>query len=279
MARASTHAVTKVKYRLESVDRVMAVLESFEKQDTLTLSEVARVTDLSEATALRYLANLQRHGLLERDEVNRYRIGIRLFQLGQRALTILHPRTVAESVMKGLREQFGETVILAVRDKDNLVVIEALESTHSIRMGARVGESDTWHASSLGKAILAALPESEVRGILERCGMPRYTTATFVSVEAFAEELGQARQRGYAVDNEENAAGLRCVGAAILDHRGDPRYAISVSGPAARIGDSAIDVIGQAVQTAAAQASELLGHRAGSDGPTPLPERVGESGQ
>jgi IclR family transcriptional regulator, acetate operon repressor len=245
----------------KAVDRVVGILEAIDGLGAMKLSQIARAAHLTEATALRYLSGLVSHGFVERDEGSgRYRLGIRLFQLGQGALGDRDPRLVALPIMQELRSQFDETVNLAMRLEDDLVLIEALESTRSIKKGARVGESDVWHSSSLGKAILAYLPEQEAIQILERQGHPRTTPRTLNTVEALLRDFELVRERGYAIDDEESEEGLCCVGAPIFDRHRRPSYAISFSGPAYRFSLSSVHEMGRAIKGAAKNISLRVGY-------------------
>jgi DNA-binding IclR family transcriptional regulator len=247
------------RYGIAAVDRAASILETFADGRALTQAEISRAAGLSEATTLRYLASLSRNGLVERDaHSGRYALGLRLFQLGERALGT-DARHAALPVMRKLSEGFHETVNLAVRNANNLVLIEAVESTQSIRRGASIGDVDVWHASALGKAILAALPESEAREMVDGAKWVRRTGRTHTTWRALCEDLAKIRERGYAVDDEEGEGGLRCVGAAVHDRHGRPLYALSVSGPANRMDDDAVREIGRAVEEAAASISARIG--------------------
>jgi IclR family acetate operon transcriptional repressor len=251
----------KGRYQITAVERAVAVLEAFDTKDPLTQSQIAQAVGLSQSTTLRYLATLCSHGLVERDgETGCYRLGLGLFQLGERALGARDARYVARPVMKSLLERFDETVNLAISQEDALILIDALESTRSIRKGATVGGQDVWHASSLGKAILAFLPEDEMLGVLERHAQARCTGNTLTDLKALVQELARIRDLGYAVDDEESEEGLRCVGAPILDRGGRPSYAISLSGPASRFTPRTIAEMGEATRSAAAMISARLGY-------------------
>jgi IclR family acetate operon transcriptional repressor len=250
------------RYRVGAVDRAVAVLEAFPEGRSVALSEIARQTGLSEATALRYLSTLRRHHMVERDgDGGKYRLGLRLFELGQRSLADGDPRRAALPVMERLRVEYDETVNLAARRGDALVLIEAVESTRPIKMGARVGERDVWHASAVGKAILALLPEVEALAILEREGHARWTPKTLTELPLLREEFVRIRRRGYSIDDEEYVEGLRCVGAAVFDHRGQPAYAISVSGPVTRLTNSDTRAVGKSIRIAAEEISLRLGYQ------------------
>ncbi|HEY3182416.1 MAG TPA: IclR family transcriptional regulator [Gaiellaceae bacterium] len=250
-------------FSLSSIDRAMAILDAFDDQPELQLADVARSAHLSEATALRYAASLTTHGFLERDPASgRYRLGLRLFELGQKTLRRRDPRTIALPHMTRLRDRFAETVTLAMRHGDDLVLIEGLESPHSIRKGAQLGGRDCWHASSLGKAVLAHLSQDDARELLERLERPRYTGNTIISVELLLDHLDVVRAQGFAIDELEAEDELRCVGAAILDRHGSPAYAISIAGPASRLTREVAGEMGAAVREAAAAISAALGYLA-----------------
>jgi IclR family acetate operon transcriptional repressor len=249
------------RYRIDAVDRAIAILEALGHDAPISQAQLARATNLSEATVFRYLTALGRHDLVERDgDFGRYRLGIRLFQLGQRALANRDPRLIAFPTMRHLLERFGETVNLAMRWGNTLVLIDALESERSLKRGARVGERDTWHASSIGKAILAQLPEADVRTIISVCGLTAHTPRTVTGIDALLKQCAQIRKRGYAIDDEEGEQGLRCVGAPIFDRTGAPAYALSLSGPSARLSLATLATMGEELAAAAALISERLGY-------------------
>jgi DNA-binding IclR family transcriptional regulator len=246
-------------FSLSSIDRLMAILAAFDEATDLPLVELARSAGLSDATALRYATSLVTHDFLERDgATGRYRLGLRLFELGQNALRARDPRATALPHMARLRSRFEETVNLAMRRGDELVLVEVLESEQAIRKGASLGDRDCWHASSLGKAVLARLDREEARALLERIDRQRFTQQTITSVERLLDELEVVRAKGYAIDDRETEDELRCVGAAILDRHGSPAYAISIAGPASRVTlEAAVEMGGELRQAASAISAEL----------------------
>jgi IclR family acetate operon transcriptional repressor len=262
-------AVKTERYSLAGIDRAVSVLEAFTGDPPLTPVEVARRSRLNETTAFRYLASLVAHGLVERGDDGRYRLGLRLFQFGQRALAGRDPRLIALPYMERLLKRFDETVNLAVRNRNELILIEVLESTRSIKKGAALGDRDHWHASSLGKSILAWLPAEEARALLAQEPLSACTPETLTSVDELLDDLESVRERGYAIDDEESELDLRCLGAAILDVRGRPSYAISISGPANRFTSELSEAMAQDVKVAADAISKRLGYL-----PLPIGERV-----
>lgn len=242
-----------------ALERALTLLAAFEHRAEWRLVDIARETGLSEATALRYLSTLVHHQIVERDEEGLYRLGMRLFQLGQRAFGRRDVRQLALPHLERLRERFQETVNLAVCSQENVVIIEVLESTQSIRKGAALGETDQWHCSALGKAMLSLFPEPDARRILETHGLHPHTPHTITEIERLLEQLEQARRCGYAIDAEEGEVGLSCVAAPVRDHRGVVSYAISVSGPASRLVPDRVAEVGEAVAAAAELVSRSLG--------------------
>jgi DNA-binding IclR family transcriptional regulator len=245
---------------LESVDRVVRVLRTLESDEPVTLADAARRAELSEPTALRYLSSLCIHGLVERTASGRYRLGWELFRLGNQALANRVPRDVALPVMEQLREQFNETVNLALREGDELVLVEVLQSKRTLKPVNEVGQRDPWHASALGKSMLAFMPDGDRSALLDRVGLPRITSRTIVDRLELAQELEVTRKRGYAIDHQEIEDDLTCVGAAVLGPNEAPSYAISVSFPTHRVEDQVLERCGAAAHKAAAELRRRLGY-------------------
>ncbi|MEQ4203795.1 IclR family transcriptional regulator [Actinopolymorpha sp. B9G3] len=233
---------------LQGIDRLVRIFEAV-AAGPASLSRIAAESGLSDATALRYLASLVSHGFLERDPVSRhYRIGMRMFLLGRSAIGGRDFMAVATSVMARLVQEVDETVNLGARAGEDLVIVHALESSQPIRKGAAVGEKDDWHASGLGKAILATLPQVEIEKLLDHHGMPELTPRTLTSADDLLRDLARARARGFGVDDEESVEGLRCVAVPIRDASGSARYAMSVSAPSYRLPHGRLNDVGGALR-------------------------------
>ncbi len=247
-------------YSLESVDRMAAILHALELAPEQTLDQVARQSGLNESTALRYLLSLSKHELVERNEASgRFRLGLSLFRLGTRSIEYRDIVTLSLPVMERLLAQFGESVNLATRQQEQVMLLRVMESANPTRKGAKAGETDAWHATSLGKALLAAMPVGEAMEILNAAPLLAYTPNTMIGQDELARDLQSAQARGYAIDDEESVEGLRCVGAAIRDHAGTPRYALSVSGPKSRMPYPRTEEIGSVLVRGAAEVSKALG--------------------
>ena len=245
---------------LESVDRVVRVLRAVDADEPITLADVARGCGLSEATALRYLSSLVVHGLVERTSSGRYRLGWELFRLGQQTVGSRAPRNVTLPLMEQLREQFNETVNLALRERDEVVIVEVLESKRTLKPVNQVGQHDPWHASALGKAMLAELAAPDRDALLDRVGLARFTEATIVDRPSLERELALTRERGFAIDRLEVESELTCVAAPITGPNGAPVYAISLSFPTFRVEEEILQRAGEAARVAATELRRRLGY-------------------
>ena len=220
---------------MQGIERLTSLLDAIAAEPG-PLAVIAARAGLSEPTALRYLNSVVRNGWVERDPRSRhYRIGMRLFALSRSALGRQGLMGLAGTAMATVVDACEETATLGVRTGDQLVIAHAVESRHPIRKGAAIGETDAWHSTGLGKAILSTLTESEVRETLRRYDFQPTTRKTLTSVKALLVDLAEVRRRGYAIDDEESVIGLRCVAVPVRDHSGTARYALSVSGPSDRV--------------------------------------------
>lgn len=247
--------------RFDAVDRAVAVLRVLERSDQpMSLSMIAREVGLGQPTTSRYVASLVGHGLIEKVNGNRYVLGIGLYILGQKSLHRRDVRTVAHPYLETLHEQFNETVSFALWLRREVVVVDCIEAMQTLRQGASVGVVNPWHATSLGKSILAWLDPHEVDVLLKEPGLPRYTYNTLTTVDQLRAEFPLIRERGYSVDNEESAIGGRCIGAPVFDQSGRPLGAISISGPVARVTDEDVPSTGGRIAEIAGQISRAMGY-------------------
>lgn len=232
-------------------DRLIAIVETFLVAPSQSLSQVSAACGIEPSTTTRYLRQLVAHDWLERDEETRaYRLGVRLVAIGQAARATRPLRQRALPYMRELLGRFDETINLAVHQSGEVVVVEALESSRSIRRGASVGDRDDWFVSSLGKAILAHLPEETVRELYTFDRSARHARERNVRFDEVLADLEMVRQRGYAIDDEDAETGLKCIGVAIRDHRGRYSHAISISGPTARMNERLTEIIDTLTATA-----------------------------
>ena len=223
------------RHSIQSVDRALLLLETIaEAGGEATLTELATRTGLNISTCHHLLATLIQRGFASKVAGRRlYALGARILYLGHACLQVDLPRR-ARPYLETINRVTGETVRLAALQGDSVVTLAVHEARHVVRVdGGGLGRVEAPHASALGKAVLAWLPEDEMRRILSR-GMKRYTDNTIVEFSALVESLRTVRRTGYAIDREELQPGVICIGAAIRDQAGAVIGSISAATPSMR---------------------------------------------
>ncbi|WP_370943470.1 IclR family transcriptional regulator [Amycolatopsis sp. cg5] len=242
---------------VQSLERTFSLLERLaDAGGEASISELAALSGLPMPTIHRLIRTLVSLGYVRQNTNRRYALGARLIRLGEHAS--MQFGTAARPLLAELVEEVGETANLAVLERDEVVYVAQVPSKHSMRMFTEVGRRVLPHGTGVGKAILAQMPVDDVRELLQRTGMPPYTEHTFTDADALIEHLALVREQGYAVDENEQEIGVRCVAVAIP---GAPTpAAVSVSGPSGRLTLDAVERIAPAVRRAAAALTSGLIH-------------------
>jgi DNA-binding IclR family transcriptional regulator len=223
-------------YKLQALDRAFAVLDLLGTSSTpLGLAQVAASLKLHKSTAHRFLMVLERHRMVERTVAGKFRLGLRLFDYGNRAIEQYDLRDRALPHLQRLVAETEETAHLCVLEQAHIIYLDKLEPPRSVRLTSRIGASNPVHCTAVGKAMLALSVAEKVEEILNKTRYERFTAKTLGSREALVKELERTRRRGYAVDDEEREDGVRCVAAAVVDAHGQAVAAVSVSGPSFRV--------------------------------------------
>lgn len=245
-----------------AVERALTILELFSVDaPELGITEIAAATGLHKSTAAGLVHTLAARGYLVQNSANRkYRLGLKLIERAAIVLDGLDLRQAALPVLRELRDAFDETVNLAVLDDGQIVYVECLLGSKGLGMQSKVGQRGLFHSTALGKAIFAHCPAAEVETYIARCGLRRMTGRTVTEPAAFHRQLAEVKRLGYALDDEENEEGGRCVAAPIFDHTGRPVAAVSVSMPALRLPYEAVPQVGARVGAAAHAISASLGY-------------------
>ncbi|WP_170985289.1 IclR family transcriptional regulator [Roseomonas sp. AR75] len=221
-------------------------------------TDLAAATGHSKATLHRILAALQEEGLARPDPRGGWRLGLRLIALANQAWAGLDLRAAAEEEMEGLRDRTGETVRLAVLDGDEMLYLAQVDSRDPVSFRLRVGARGPAYCSGTGKAVLAFLPAEHRAALLGRIRLVRHTPNTLVTRAALEAALDAARDDGFALDDGEQAAEVRSLGAPILDRHGRPHGAISLTVPAFRLSREALLALAPAVRASAARIAARL---------------------
>src|SRR5258708_15246407 len=256
-------AKTDGPYQLHGLELAVSVLEALSESDApLSLAEICQRMGLHKSTAHRSLMVLERSALIDRTLENRFRLGLKLYELGNRAVEQIDLRARVYPLFRRLAAQVGETVHLSVLQKTSVVYLDKVEPNRRVCMSSKIGSSNPVYCTSLGKAMLAFQPEETTEKIVSSIRFTRYTPKTLCSREKLVEHLGTVRKRGYAIDDEEIELGVRCIGAPILNEDGWAIAAGSVSGPTSRITPQHARALAQRELTSFREISHSLGMRA-----------------
>ena len=250
--------------QVQSLNRALRILNAL-AEDGLhgrTLTEVARHVGLATSTAHRLLTTLEENRFVRFDQSHGlWSIGVQSFVVGNAFVRSRDIVSLARPFMRQLMEECGETVNLAVQDRGEVVYLAQVECRKLMRAITRPGGHVAMHCSGVGKALLSELPVKEVEKIAEDHGLQRETPKTLDSLPRLLNDLAEIRGRGYAIDDEENAVGLRCVAAVIYDEQGEAQGGLSLSGPTARLTDDRLGYLGQRVAEAADRITVECGGR------------------
>ncbi len=219
------------------VGNAFRVLDLFyDAEGEMGLQHVTRETGITKSSAFRILCTLEELGYVVRSaQSGKYRLGRRLLEAAARAKGRRTIVQVAQPHMRELHTRFGETVNLGALQGNQVVYLETIEGSFAFRLSASVGAVAPFHASALGKAILAYQPAERLKELLPKTRLERFTPRTITTREKLVEALAKIRQQGFALDAEEIEPQATCIGAAIVDPDGRATHALSVAGPTHRV--------------------------------------------
>ncbi|WP_027966084.1 IclR family transcriptional regulator [Halomonas halocynthiae] len=247
----------------QSLVRGLSLLERLAAHPNgLALSEIAELAELAPSTTHRLLQALHSQGFISHNaEMGVWKIDVKTFRIGNSFLEARDFVATSRPFLRKLTAITGETANLGIRDGSTAVFLAQNESRQMMRMITRLGSRAPMHASGVGKALMAWLPEDELAQVLEEQGLARITENTLHDPTELRAHLADIRQQGYACDRQEHAIGMHCVAACIHNEHGTPLAAISVSGPVARISDARLVELGELVRQTAQEITTQLGGR------------------
>ncbi|HVI07256.1 MAG TPA: IclR family transcriptional regulator [Candidatus Binatia bacterium] len=245
-----------------AVERALTILEAAaQAADGLSNAEISRRLEIPKSSASYILRTLESRGYLARDpETGKYRVGLKILSLSRGALGGRDVRGVALPIMRRLMQETGLTCHLAVLDGPEAVYIEKVEPDGFIRMDTWIGRRMVVHATSVGKALIAYIPQGQLEEIVTKRGMEKRTAKTITTLPRLLKELEKVRAQGYAVDDEENNMGARCVAASIFDDRGVIEASLGLSGTTQQVSEQTMPRILEALKAAARHISMGLGY-------------------
>jgi IclR family transcriptional regulator, KDG regulon repressor len=254
-------ASPKSRKIIASVQRALDILNLFEgSRAELGNGEIARLLDLDPGTASGLIATLKVNGYLDQNPINRkYRLGLKLVERASALVDQLDLRKLAAIHLEELRSWCDESINLAIRDGQEVVYIERFFGGHALGIRSELGKRAPVHSTALGKAILAFSPRQEIQNFIDRCNFNPVTGNTITDPDQFLQELERVRKTGYAIDEEENEIGGRCVSAPVFGFEGVPVAAVSISVPIQRLPREKVPIFGQKVMDVACAISRSVG--------------------
>jgi IclR family acetate operon transcriptional repressor len=251
--------------QVQSVTRALAILRGLaESGDGMTLSDVAQIVGLAPSTAHRLLTTLQQERFVRFDATaHLWQVGVEAFIIGNAFVRTRDVVAMARPYLRRLMEEGGETANLYLEQDGEAICMAQVECRQMMRAIARPGGRVKMHCSGAGKAMLGWLADAELTRVIRTHGLKRFTERTLDTPSRLRRDLELVRERGYAVDDEEHAVGLRCVASVVFDEHGQPVAALSLSGPGARVDETRLAELGALTARVAAEFSaELGGHSA-----------------
>jgi DNA-binding IclR family transcriptional regulator len=245
---------------VKSVQRAAQILDGLAAGGELTIGEIRLALKMPKSTAHEIITTLVSQGFVEKSaDGGAYRLGLKMFELGIKAQGNLEIRTIATPLLKELNVRFDEAVHLTVLDAGEVLYVESLQSSKSLRTHSAVGLRAPLHCTGVGKAIMAFLSTPDIDAIIRRKKLPRFTARTITTRAGLFAELEKTLQRGFSIDDCEHEDGVRCVGAPVRDHTGRVVGSISIAAPAQRMPRDRVEELGRAIMTVANEVTRLMG--------------------
>jgi len=247
---------------IASVQRALDIINLFDGSHAeLGNNEIAKMLDMDPGTAAGLVYTLRLNNYLDQNPDNRkYRLGLKLAERAAVLLDQLDLRKIATPYLEELRQWCGESINLAIRDHNEVVYIERLFGHHSLGIRSELGKRARLHSTALGKAILANMNPEETKAILTGYEFVSITPKTITNIKDFLVELERVRETGYAIDEEENELGGRCLAAPVFNNDGIPVAAVSISVPIQRLPREKIIEYGKRIKEATLDISRSLGY-------------------
>ena len=250
----------KPEQLVQSIDRAFDILEVLvENSDGLGVTEISQKLNIHKSTVYRLLSTLQYRGYVKKDNNDKYKIGLKLFEVGSKVIDNIDLRSEVNPYLREIMRISEETVHLGILDDNQVVYIDKVESQNTIRMYSKIGRRNHASSTSLGKVLLAYSDKEVVEQVINEEGLKKLTENTITEENEFYKHLSQIKQQGYAIDDEEQEYGIRCIAGPIFNHKGDIIAAFSISGPVMRMTHEKVDSLKEVVKEYSNKISKALG--------------------
>lgn len=235
--------MTEKQQNVQSLDRAFEILELLcESKNGLSISEISEKTNLHKSTVHRLLGSMVHRNYVKQDShTSMYYASTKISELGNLVLDHLDIVRLAKPEMEKLCDMVEETVHLVMREGNEIVYIQKVENEkNAMRMFSRIGMRRPMYCTGVGKMLLSACDEKEIRKIWEESEIVPFTPNTIVKYEDLQKALENIQKTGFSMDDEENEIGVRCIAVAIPSNINENKYAISVSAPITRLTEEKI---------------------------------------
>ena len=251
----------ETKNPVQSAERIFQVLEMLAENGEMGLMEISAALNLHKSTVHRLLMSLIYMGYAKQDEVTqKYKLSYKLVSMVGKILERTDILQIARPYMEYLSNVSGETVHLVQREGNNILYIYKIEGRiGTIRMVSHVGMIHPMYCSGVGKAIMATLPEKEVKQIWNESVIEKKTDKTITDINEMLRTLAEIKKNGYALDDEENEEGVRCIAACLHGYGNEVKYAFSISGPVSRMTKERVEELAVDVKKVQEELSKELG--------------------
>ncbi|MBA3061393.1 MAG: IclR family transcriptional regulator [Atribacteria sp.] len=249
-------------YYIQSIKRAIQILNSFTPQEKeLSITELSKKLNLHKSTIHRIFVTLEDESLVVKNQITqKYRLGIKLFELGHLVQDQMEIRAYALPIIKELAQKTEESVDLNILSDGKRVSIEKIESPHDVRRIIQLGKSLPLYCGGSGKALLAFLPDEEIDEILHKEELIPLGPNTITNPVQLKKHLKEIRRKGYAISFEERILGSASIAAPILDYKGKVVASLSISGPTTRFTKKKVPILISLVKEAAQKISTSLGY-------------------
>jgi len=250
---------------VQSIERVAKILELVgQSTQGIGIRDLSKTLKLPKGTVHRLLSSLAYMGYIRQEAITKnYFLGLKLLELGHLVTHQLDIIKIAKPILKDLAERTMETVHMAILENNEIVYIDKVETeqnTGGLKMASRVGSRNPAYSCAIGKTLLAYSTKDDVEHLIQETKLTKRTNHTITDPHQLRDHLKNVRYQGYAIDDEENEMGIRCIAAPVFSDKGKPVTAISISGPAFRVTRRAIqESLKKEVTKAASEISRLLG--------------------
>lgn len=228
---------------VQSLARASSILEAIAKNNNhISITELSKVVDLHKSTVHRLLKSLIELGYVRQNSNDsHYELTIKLFEIGASVVRQNDLIATARPYLEKLRDLSGEVVHLVIPDLTDIIYVDKVESTHTLRMHSYIGKRSPMYCTAVGKAILSTQSDEAVRNFWTQISPVKHTPYTIVDIESFLKEMDAIRLKGISYDNEEHETEIRCIGTALTNYSGSVVGAISISGPKQRMTDDVLN--------------------------------------